>query len=505
MKKYASLTGHPSLPPAWSFGLYLSTSFLTDYSEGTVNEQLDGMVKRNIPLSVLHFDCFWMRGHTWTSFVFDPKHFPNPKKFLDRLHERGVRVCVWINPYIAQESEVFDEAMENGYLIKKVDDSVWQSDNWQAGMGVVDFTNPDARKWYKDQLTRLLDLGVDTFKTDFGERIPWEDVKYYNGMAPRAGHNYYAYLYNHAVFEAIVERRGIDQAAVFARAATAGSQRLPVHWGGDCESTWPGMSQSLRGGLSLGLSGFGFWSHDIAGFIAEGIDDDSAPDPYIYKRWVQWGLLSSHSRLHGSHSYRVPWLVDEEACEVLSKFSRLKNSLMPYIFVQAIDCHKHGLPLLRAMVLEFPADRTCQTLDDQYMLGESLLVAPIFNDDGICEYYVPDGTWTGLLDGKKRVGPAWVTEQFDNLHLPVLVRQGHAILVGRSDRPDYDWAGSLEKVVVGSTESEGVIEVPVPSAKELGKLAGHVKVKVASGGLEVETEGDIAPPEAMVLAEQAHL
>jgi alpha-D-xyloside xylohydrolase len=350
------------LPPAWSFGLYLSTSFLTEYDEKTVTTQLNGMAQRDIPVSVLHFDCFWMRAYAWTNFTFDPKNFPDPEHFLGRLHQRGIKVCVWINPYIAQDSDVFDEAADNGYLIHRLDGSVWQGDNWQAGMGVVDFTNPDAVKWYQGQLIRLLDMGVDTFKTDFGERIPWENVRFHNGMDPRAGHNYYALLYNRAVFNAIADKRGPNEAAVFARAATAGGQTMPVHWGGDCESTWAGMSQSLRGGLSLGLSGFGFWSHDIGGFVAEGLHDSTAPAAAIYKRWVQFGLLSSHSRLHGSHSYRVPWLVDEEACRVLSKFSQLKNALMPYIFAQAIDCQRNGLPMLRAMVVEFPNDRTCQTL-----------------------------------------------------------------------------------------------------------------------------------------------
>jgi alpha-D-xyloside xylohydrolase len=262
------------------------------------------------------------------------------------------------------------------------------------------------------------------------------------------------------------------------------------------------MSQSLRGGLSLGLSGFSFWSHDIAGFISEGIEDDSAPDPYIYKRWVQFGLLSSHSRLHGSHSYRVPWLVDEEASEVLGRFSRLKNSLMPYIFSQAIKCCKEGLPMLRVMLVEFPEDRTCHTLDQQYMLGESLLVAPIFNNEGVSEYYLPEGAWTGLIDGKKRIGPRWVTETFDNLHLPVLVREGHAILVGTEERPDYDWAANLTKIVVGAQEEKGTIETLVPSASKFGEFAGSVKVTDG----KVEVTGDVKKtPELLKLGEDSHL
>jgi alpha-D-xyloside xylohydrolase len=449
---------------------------LTDYDEKTVTSQLDGMAERGIPMSVLHFDCFWMKAHQWTDFTFDPQYFPDPKGFLRRLHERGLKVCVWINAYIAQNSNVFEEAMGHGYLVKRLDGSVWQSDIWQAGMGIVDFTNPDALRWYQQQLFRLLDIGVDSFKTDFGERIPWEDVQFFNGMNPRAGHNYYSYLYNKTVYDAIAEKRGAGEAVLFARAATAGGQQFPVHWGGDCECTWQGMSQSLHGGLSLGLSGFGFWSHDIGGFMSEG-QAPTTPEATLYKRWVQFGMLSSHSRLHGSATYRVPWLIDDEASDVLRKFTRLKNKLMPYIYLKAMEAHSTGVPLLRAMFLEFPQDRTCQTLDNQYMLGDSLLVAPIFDDEGIVEYYVPEGKWRGLLDGKLRTGPTWITEQFDNLHLPVLLRQDRVILIGKEERPDYDWASSLTQVIVGEV-SQKLLEVDVPSSQKLGEVAGRVKVRI---------------------------
>lgn len=467
------------------------------------------MASREIPVSVLHFDCFWMRAHAWTNFTFDPKFFPDARAFLGRLHERGVKVCVWINAYIAQDSEVFDEAAEKGYLIQRLDGSVWQSDIWQAGMGIVDFTDPDARTWYQAQLETLLDLGVDTFKTDFGERIPWEDVKFHNGMDPRAGHNYYSLLYNQTVYDAIVRKRGASQAALFARSATAGGQTLPVHWGGDCESTWAGMAQTLRGGLSLGLSGFAFWSHDIGGFMSEALAD-TQPAAAIYKRWLQFGLLSSHSRLHGSHTYRVPWLVDDEASAVLRRFARLKNMLMPYIYAQAIECCREGLPLLRAMVVEFPDDRTCQTLDQQYMFGDSLLIAPVFNAEGVCEYYVPAGTWMGLLDGKKRVGPAWIKEAFDSFHLPLLLREGRGLLVGTGDRPDYDWSAQLSKVVIGNASADKTIEVLIPSAVELGQFAGRVKLAPVSGdgkaqpfNVERTEHGDA--PELLVLGEGSYL
>ncbi|KAI8622923.1 glycoside hydrolase family 31 protein [Xylariaceae sp. FL1651] len=515
LARYADMTGHPPLPPAWSFGLYLSTSFLTDYDEKTVMSQLDGMAERNIPVSVLHFDCFWMKAHTWTSFRFDPKFFPDPKAFLDRLHQRGLRVCVWINAYIAQESEVFDEAMERSYLIKTLDGSVWQSDIWQAGMGIVDFTNPDAAKWYQGQLQYLLDLGVDSFKTDFGERIPWENVRFHNGMDPRAGHNYYSLIYNETVYNAIAEKRGQHQAALFARAATAGGQRFPVHWGGDCESTWAGMAQSLRGGLSLGMSGFGFWSHDIGGFMSEG-QANTTPESAIYKRWLQWGLLSSHSRLHGSKTYRVPWLVDDEASAVLSKFSRLKNKLMPYIFAQAIDSHLNGLPLLRAMVIEFPEDPACYTLDTQYMLGDSLLVAPVFDEQGDVTYYVPAGRWVGLLDGQTRQGPSWFKERFDNFHLPLLLRENKVVLIGTEDRPDTNWGSALEHLVIGSVltaeEEKAVLEAKVPSANIIGTYDSTIQITVRSTDGTVHADrprmvggGTGQAPDVLILSKEKHL
>ena len=234
-------------------------------------------------------------------------------------------------------------------------------------MAVVDFTNPAACEWYKGHLKRLINMGVDCFKSDFGERIP-TDVVYFDGSDPVKMHNYYALLYNKAVFEALEEDLGKGNAVLFARSATAGGQQFPVHWGGDCSATYPSMAESLRGGLSLCLSGFGFWSHDIGGF-----EDTATPD--LYKRWAAFGLLSSHSRLHGSKSYRVPWLFDEEAVDVLRYFTKLKCCLMPYIFAAACEAAKQGIPVMRAMMLEFPDDPGCDYLDLQYMLGESLLVA----------------------------------------------------------------------------------------------------------------------------------
>ncbi|MFE9673636.1 alpha-xylosidase [Streptomyces sp. NPDC006259] len=436
LRKYTALTGRPALPPAWSFGLWLSTSFTTSYDEETVTSFIEGMRERELPLSVFHFDCFWMREHQWCDFTWDPRVFPDPEGMLARLKAKDLRVCVWINPYIGQRSPLFAEGKALGHLLRRPDGGVWQWDLWQPGMALVDFTSPAARDWYAAKLEALLAQGVDCFKTDFGERVPL-DVEWSDGSDPERMHNYYTYLYNRTVFDVLRKHRGEGEAVVFGRSATAGSQQFPVHWGGDCEATYASMAESLRGGLSLGLSGFGFWSHDIGGF-------EGTPTPALFKRWLAFGLLSSHSRLHGSSSYRVPWLFDEESVDVLRHFTRLKLSLMPYLYEAARVAHEEGTPVMRAMLLEFPDDPGCAHLERQYMLGPDLLVAPVFSDEGDVTYYVPEGDWTHYLTGRTVTGPRWVRERHDVMSVPLLVRPGAVLAVGaHADRPDYAHADGV--------------------------------------------------------------
>ncbi len=483
LNNYTKLTGKPALPPAWSFGLWLTTSFTTDYDEATVNSFIEGMAERRIPLHVFHFDCFWMKEYEWCNFEWDKAMFPDPEGMLRRLKDRGLKICVWINSYIAQKSPLFQEGMEKGYLLRRADGSVWQWDMWQAGMGLVDFTNPAATQWFKDHLKRLMDMGVDCFKTDFGERIP-TDVVYYDGSDPMKMHNYYTQLYNKAVFEVLEENRGKNEAMLFARSATAGGQMFPVHWGGDCSANYDSMAETLRGGLSLGLSGFGFWSHDISGF------ERTAPAD-IYKRWVAFGMLSSHSRLHGNETYRVPWLFDEESVDVLRYFTELKSSLMPYLFSYAVEATEKGLPMMRAMLLEFPEDPTTRYLDTQYMLGERLLVAPIFNEEGIAKYYVPAGKWTNLIDGKTIEGGKWVEEKHGYSSIPLLVRPNSLIAIGgNNQRPDYDYADNvtlhLFELEDGATATATIHDLN-------GKAVAHGNAARSGNTIEIKVEGEGKP------------
>ncbi|TCL56961.1 alpha-D-xyloside xylohydrolase [Kineothrix alysoides] len=484
---YTQLMGKPALPPSWSFGLWLTTSFTTNYDEKTTSSFIQGMADRDIPLHTFHFDCFWMKGYEWCNFEWDKDTFPDPEGMLRRYKERGLHICVWINSYIGQKSTLFDEGMEHGYFVKNVDGSVWQCDRWQAGMALVDFTNPQACKWYEDKLERLIDMGVDCFKTDFGERIPVTGVQYYDGSDTVKMHNYYSYLYNKVVFELLERKLGKDKALVFARSTAAGGQKYPVHWGGDCTATYPSMAEDLRGGLSLALGGYGFWSHDIGGF-----EQTASAD--VYKRWCAFGLLSSHSRLHGSTSYRVPWLFDEEACDILRKFVKLKCSLMPYIYAQAVKAHKEGIPMMRPMFLEFPEDLTCETLDKQYMLGDSLLVAPVFKETGEVSYYLPEGKWTNYLTGDVKEGGKWYKEVFDYFHLPLMVRENTVLAVGSNDeRPDYDYTeGTTLKLFQIQDGAQVYTTVPDIAGKEAMKVSVSAKKEKISLSVlySLQSEGD---------------
>ena len=481
LRRYTALTGRPALLPAWSFGLWLSTSFTTDYDEKTTSSFIEGMARRNIPLNVFHYDCFWMKGFNWCDFEWDQAMFPDPEGMLRRYHDRGLKISAWINPYVAQASPLFDEGLEKGYFLKKENGDVWQSDLWQGGLAVVDFTNPAARDWYCGHLRRILEIGVDAFKTDFGERIPVRGIRYFDGSDPVRMHNYYTYLYNRAVREVVCQVKGGDQAVLFARSATTGSQKMPLHWGGDNFATYVSMAETLRAGLSLASCGFGFWSHDISGF-------ESTAPAHVYKRWCQFGLLSSHSRLHGSQSYRVPWLFDEEACVVLSKFTRLKCRLMPYLYQKAAEATETGTPVMRPMYMEFPEDPACDTLDRQYMLGEALLVAPVFREDGRVDYYLPAGKWTHLLDGRVVAGGRWMRETYDFLSLPLWVRENTAVPMGsREDTAEYDFEKNVE---VRCYQVNAPVRVTVPDVHGRPALTldlrreGEKLVCAARGGKE---------------------
>lgn len=498
LKKYSILTGKPGKVPGWSLGLWLTTSFTTSYDEQTVTGFLEGMRERGSPVDVFHFDCFWMKAFTWTDFVFDSERFPDPKGQITRMKKQGLckKVCVWINPYIAQNGAAFKHAAEKGYLLKRKNGDIWQWDLWQAGMGLLDVTNPEARAWYVECLNNLFDTGVDALKTDFGERIPTLDVQWHDKTVDNHKmHNHYAFAYNQLVYEALQKRYGKHEAVLFARAACAGTQRFPLVWGGDCESTPEALAESIRGGLSMGVSGFSWWSCDIGGF-------EGSPPPWVYKRWVAMGLLCSHSRLHGSSSYRVPWTVDnddktEEGCSrTLSKWTSLKTRLMPYFYAQGMESIEGGIPLsLRTLALEFPEDPTAWFVDRQFMIGSQLIAAPIFEESGEVEFYLPKGKWTSYFTNEVKAGPGWFKEKHAFGTLPLYVRENTILVLGNRKQVGsvFDYHKDVE-VALYETQPGAKAEVVDYEGTVVGTLEvgddGKVKdTSVLTGDVKVSEKG----------------
>lgn len=475
--RYTALTGKPALPPAWSFGLWLTPSFSTEYTDETIREFIHGMKDRDIPLRVFQFDSFYQKEYQFCDFAWDPARFSDPQGLLDEMDAMDLKAGMWMNPYVAQKSPLFAEGVMNGYFLKYKDGSVYQDDWWMPGMAILDVTNPEARAWYTGYLEKMMNMGISCFKTDFGEVIP-VDVVFSDGSDAAKMHNYYSFLYNKMVFEAVEKHFGKGQGLVFARSGTAGSQRYPLHWAGDSYSSYPSMAETLRGGLSLAMSGFSFWSHDISGF-------EKTATPDLYKRWCAFGLLSSHSRLHGSESYRVPWLFGEEAVDVLRLFTKLKYRLMPYIFAKACEASETGLPVLRPMILEFCEDYLCRTLDTQYMLGDALLVAPVFNEEGEATYYVPKGEWTNLLTGEQMSGGRMHQGRFDYFSLPLLAGPNTVLPMGsHDDKPDYDYADNVAFHVYNLGSQGRASVYSIEGSKEIDIILAredkHINVVVQS-------------------------
>ncbi len=415
---YYKLTGQPALPPKWSFGLWISKiSYGTQKEVETVTKRMREM---DIPCDVVHIDTDWFAENWVCDWKFDQNKFPNVEQMIEKLHEEGFKISLWQLPYVERGNisyEVYDEAMKKGYFASGENGSM------KFPHGLIDFTNPEAVTWYKNELIKpLLRMGIDVIKVDFGESAaPF--FKYADGDG-RDMHNLYSLLYNKAAYEATVEELGRNQAIIWARSAWAGSQQYPVHWGGDAGTDFGSLASSIKGCLSMGVSGFPFWSSDIGGFWF-------SSTPKLYIRWTQFGMFCSHARWHGFYS-REPWDFGEEACDIVRKYVKLRYALMPYIYSQAIYSAKNGVPMCRAMMLEFPEDETTAGIDTQYMFGDSILVAPVLNEEDLVKVYLPKGIWTNYHTDEQLQGGQWLKFKSELDILPLYMKENAILPMGPS-------------------------------------------------------------------------
>ena len=423
IKGYCTLTGFAKLPPLWSFGLWMSRN---SYVSWEVVDDVAKKVRENdIPCDVLHLDTAWFNRDWNCDLKFSQERFPNPKENIERYKKDGFKISLWQYNFIPpnDDNENYHEAVKYGYLSKDKDGKPYQLPDSCQGSWVkdvtIDFSNPDACKWYGDKIKELIRLGAAAIKTDFGEGIA-EDAIYQN-IVGKHFHNLYSLVCNRVIFNATKEVS--DENIVWTRSGTAGSQRYPLHWGGDSQCTFEALAGTLRASLSLGLSGIPFFSHDIGGFLGTPTDE-------LYVRWAQLGFFSSHSRCHGvgDNNYREPWRFSKEACDIFRYYDKLRYSLMPYIYEQAEKCTQTGLPMTRALYFEYPEDRNVRHIDDEYLFGDSLLVAPVLkplSKTDIREIYLPKGTWFDYFTKEKIESTGmWIRKKVDLKTMPIFVKEG---------------------------------------------------------------------------------
>lgn len=402
LHNYRKLTGFPSMPPLWSFGIWMSR--MTYFSAEEVNDICDHLRKEHYPCDVIHLDTGWFRTDWLCEWKFNPERFPDPKGFIQNLKKKGFRVSLWQLPYVAKGAEQLEEAKANQYIAPLLKEQASEGSNFSAldYAGTIDFTYDKAVEWYKNKLLKpLLDMGVTCIKTDFGENIHLDAI--YHSMIPERLNNLYALLYQKAAFEITKEVTG--DGIIWARAAWAGCQRFPLHWGGDSASSWDGMAGSLKGGLHFGLSGFAFWSHDVPGFHSIPDFMNSPINPQVYVRWTQFGVFTSHIRYHGTCK-REPWHYPEIA-PIIKRWWKLRYRLIPYIIQQSEMACQSGLPIVQALIFHHPNDRQCWHIDDEYYFGNEFLVCPVMNDKGIRDIYLPDGEWINFFTGERMEGGKW--------------------------------------------------------------------------------------------------
>jgi len=425
--RYTELTGRATVPPLWSFGVWWSRCMYRN------REQVEGIVERlrelDMPGDVVHLDPLWLKGRAQKRldgchFEWDEEAFPDPEGFIKWLGERGFRLSLWEIPYVYNDSEMAREGDENGYFARDpADGPALPLENPEETL-LVDFTNPAAVRWWQDKHRPYLRKGVAAFKPDYGEAVP-TDAVFADGRSGEQVHNLYPLLYNKATYEVMREERG--EAMLFSRSGYAGSQRYPINWTGDAPCTWGGMAATLRAGLSLSMSGISMWSHDIGGFWNPKLFQP--PDPTLYIRWAQFGLLSSHARFHGVRG-REPWYYGEKAVEVVRGFAKLRYRLLPYIYSLAEEAAENGTPVVRPLVLEYPDDPVAAAIDYEYLLGSDLLVVPVMNPEGHALVYLPDGKWRDWWTDEVKTGPAHFRLEVPIERLPLYARASAEIPLG---------------------------------------------------------------------------
>ena len=455
LDEYTDLVGKPGMPPLWSFGTWMSR--ITYFSEKEGYDVAANIRKNKYPCDVIHFDTGWFDVDWQCDYKFSENRFQNPQQMLKDLKSQGFHVCLWQLPYFTPKNRYFPELIKKDMYVKNGNGELPYEDV------VLDFSNPETVNWYQNKLAGLLNIGVSAIKVDFGEAAPLNGI-YASGKSGWYEHNLYPVRYDMAVSE--ITKKLHNENIMWARAAWAGSQRYPLHWGGDAATTSTGRLGTLRAGLSFGVSGFSFWSHDMGGFVKSTPED-------LYCRWLPFGFLTSHTRAHGAPPTE-PWLYDSKRVQdVFRKSAEMKYRLMPYVYAQAKECTEKGLPMLRALFVEFPDDPGAWKVDDEYLFGSQILVAPLL-ESGITgrTVYLPEGKWIDYQTEKVYEG-GWHKIEAGSLPIIMLVRDGSVLphLKLAQSTSEMDWSKMNLKVYsADKKQAEGLICLPTDNRIQVVKV-----------------------------------
>lgn len=461
LDEYTDLVGKTELPPLWSFGTWMSR--ITYFSQDDGYEVASKLRENRIPSDVIHFDTGWFGVDWQCDYEFAADRFDDPQKMINDLLDDGFHISLWQLPYFTPKNRFYNYLVENDLVVRNAGGSLPYED------AVLDFSNPEAVKWYQDRLAGLLKMGVGAIKVDFGEGAPYDGF-YASGKGGLYEHNLYPVRYNKAVADITKEVKG--ESIIWARSAWAGSQRYPLHWGGDAANTDEAMLSTLRAGLSFGLSGFSFWSHDIGGFV------QSTPEE-LYRRWLPFGFLTSHTRSHGAPPTE-PWLYNEDFTDAYRLCAEMKYKLMPYVYAQAKDCTERGLPMLRALFVEFPDDPSSWMIEDQYLFGSDILVAPFFESANERKVYLPEGKWIDYQSGKV-YGQGWNTIPSGEIPAVILVRDGAVIphIKLAQSTSQMDWSElTLKCYSADKRPSEALVCYPSDNVLRKVTVSGNRAVTV---------------------------
>jgi alpha-D-xyloside xylohydrolase len=470
LDEYTKLTGKSPMPPLWSFGLWMSRC--TYSREDQVRDVAARLRSNRIPCDVIHLDTGWFETDWRCDYKFSTSRFTDPQKMITDLKSDGFHISLWQLPYFVPKNTLFQELIDKNLVVRDGKGNLPYED------AVLDFSNPAAVEWYQDKLGSLLKMGVGAIKVDFGEAAPNNGL-YASGRTGFYEHNLYPLRYNKAVAD--VTKKVTGDNIIWARSAWAGSQRYPIHWGGDAESTDQGMAAELRGGLSFGLSGFSFWSHDVGGFTANSVE---TMDKNLFARWLAFGMLSSHSRCHGI-APKEPWNYGDAFMDDFRRIDEMKYTLMPYIYAQAKDSSDHGLPMVRALFIEYPDDPGSWLVDDEYLLGASVLVAPLMHENATGrDVYLPPGNWIDYQSGQTYAG-GWQKIEAGKIPEIILVREGTVIprIALAQSTMKMDWS-KLELVAFAPQGQNARGLVCLPADNQLHE----VSLAADGGALKLATD-----------------